>query len=152
MPIRLELGAKDLEKGSVMAARRDTGAKEALPLSDLPTRIPRAAGADPSARYLRHPDQFQIGCLLILAGGKLVFESRCSPTCPRASPRCWSKCTHAPWAQGLPNRSCLLGCLRWELQVSCFLAMCSYGKVYWEVALASSALHGAAFAQQGGGV
>ena len=36
----MELGVKDLEKGSVLVARRDTGAKEVVPWADLPARAP----------------------------------------------------------------------------------------------------------------
>ena len=38
--MRVELGVKDLEKGSVLVARRDTGAKEVVPWADLPSRAP----------------------------------------------------------------------------------------------------------------
>lgn len=40
VPLRVELGVKDLEKGSVLVARRDTGAKEVVPWADLPARAP----------------------------------------------------------------------------------------------------------------
>ncbi|GAA6059258.1 hypothetical protein JCM10212_006651 [Sporobolomyces blumeae] len=40
VPIRLELGPKDLEKQSVMSVRRDNGAKAPLPLADLTSSIP----------------------------------------------------------------------------------------------------------------
>ena len=40
VPLRVELGVKDLEKGSVLVARRDTGAKEVVPWADLPSRAP----------------------------------------------------------------------------------------------------------------
>ncbi|KAK9836198.1 hypothetical protein WJX81_008140 [Elliptochloris bilobata] len=40
VPLRLELGVKDLEKGSALLARRDTGAKEVVPWADLPARVP----------------------------------------------------------------------------------------------------------------
>ncbi|GAA5887395.1 hypothetical protein JCM5296_007125 [Sporobolomyces johnsonii] len=40
VPIRLELGPKDLEKQAVMSVRRDTGAKESLSASSLPESIP----------------------------------------------------------------------------------------------------------------
>ncbi|GAA5851393.1 hypothetical protein JCM8547_004230 [Rhodosporidiobolus lusitaniae] len=40
VPIRLELGPKDLEKQSTLSVRRDTGAKESLSLSDLTSTIP----------------------------------------------------------------------------------------------------------------
>lgn len=40
VPIRLELGSKDMEKKSAVLARRDNGAKETVPLADVATRIP----------------------------------------------------------------------------------------------------------------
>ena len=40
VPLRVELGPKDLEKGSVLTARRDTGAKEVVPWAELPARVP----------------------------------------------------------------------------------------------------------------
>jgi prolyl-tRNA synthetase len=40
VPIRLELGSKDLEKESAVLARRDTGAKETVALSDIAFRVP----------------------------------------------------------------------------------------------------------------
>jgi prolyl-tRNA synthetase len=40
VPIRLELGSKDMEKKSAMVARRDTGAKEAIMLTDVAARVP----------------------------------------------------------------------------------------------------------------
>ncbi|GAA5958839.1 hypothetical protein JCM21900_003946 [Sporobolomyces salmonicolor] len=40
VPIRLELGPKDLEKQAVMSVRRDSGAKESLAASSLTTSIP----------------------------------------------------------------------------------------------------------------
>ena len=40
VPIRLELGAKDMEAGSCVLARRDTGAKEACALADVASRVP----------------------------------------------------------------------------------------------------------------
>ncbi|GAA5871635.1 hypothetical protein JCM1840_007335 [Sporobolomyces johnsonii] len=40
VPIRLELGPKDLEKQAVMSVRRDTGAKESLSATSLPESIP----------------------------------------------------------------------------------------------------------------
>ena len=41
MPLRIELGPKDMEKGVVMAARRDTGAKQPLPWADLAAAVPQ---------------------------------------------------------------------------------------------------------------
>jgi prolyl-tRNA synthetase len=37
VPLRLEIGPKDIEKGTVFSARRDTRAKAALPMADLPS-------------------------------------------------------------------------------------------------------------------
>jgi prolyl-tRNA synthetase len=40
VPLRLEIGPKDIEKGTVFSARRDTREKAALPMADLTTRVP----------------------------------------------------------------------------------------------------------------
>lgn len=40
VPIRLELGPKDMENESVMLARRDTGAKETVAWADVSSRVP----------------------------------------------------------------------------------------------------------------
>jgi len=40
VPLRLEIGPKDLEKLQVFSARRDTREKAAIPLADLTTRVP----------------------------------------------------------------------------------------------------------------
>ena len=39
VPLRLEIGPKDIEKNAVFAARRDTRAKQSLPIEALPDRI-----------------------------------------------------------------------------------------------------------------
>jgi prolyl-tRNA synthetase len=39
VPLRLEIGPKDIEKGSVFSARRDTREKAAIPMADLTTRV-----------------------------------------------------------------------------------------------------------------
>ena len=39
VPLRLEIGPKDLEKGSVFSARRDTRAKAAIPMDGLPESV-----------------------------------------------------------------------------------------------------------------
>jgi prolyl-tRNA synthetase len=39
VPLRLEIGPKDIEKNSVFAARRDTREKQSLPMAGLPERI-----------------------------------------------------------------------------------------------------------------
>jgi prolyl-tRNA synthetase len=41
VPLRLEIGPKDIEKGQVFSARRDTRAKAAIALGDLGTRVPQ---------------------------------------------------------------------------------------------------------------
>ena len=41
VPLRLEIGPKDIEKNSVFAARRDTREKQSLPMAGLPERITR---------------------------------------------------------------------------------------------------------------
>jgi prolyl-tRNA synthetase len=41
VPLRLEIGPKDMEKGHVMAVRRDNRAKETIPFGDLTTRLPQ---------------------------------------------------------------------------------------------------------------
>lgn len=40
VPLRVELGMKDVEKQSVMTARRDTGAKDVIPFADVASRMP----------------------------------------------------------------------------------------------------------------
>src|SRR6186997_2672453 len=40
VPLRLEIGPKDLEKGQVFSARRDTREKQAIPFAELTTRVP----------------------------------------------------------------------------------------------------------------
>lgn len=40
MPLRVELGPKDMEGGKVMTARRDNGAKEVVAWDDLAARVP----------------------------------------------------------------------------------------------------------------
>ncbi len=39
IPIRIELGPRDIEKGQAVFTRRDKGVKEFIPLSDLPSKI-----------------------------------------------------------------------------------------------------------------
>ncbi len=40
VPLRVELGMKDVEKQSVVSARRDTGAKETIAFADVASRVP----------------------------------------------------------------------------------------------------------------
>jgi prolyl-tRNA synthetase len=44
VPLRLEIGPKDLEKGSVFSARRDTRAKAPLPMAGLPEGVAALLG------------------------------------------------------------------------------------------------------------
>ena len=41
MPLRVELGPKDIENGVCMAVRRDNGQKISVPLTDIAARIPQ---------------------------------------------------------------------------------------------------------------
>ncbi|KXZ56462.1 hypothetical protein GPECTOR_1g413 [Gonium pectorale] len=40
LPLRMELGPKDMDNGAVVLARRDTGAKETVSWADVATRVP----------------------------------------------------------------------------------------------------------------
>jgi prolyl-tRNA synthetase len=40
VPLRLEIGPKDIEKAQVFSARRDTREKAPIPLADLAVRVP----------------------------------------------------------------------------------------------------------------
>jgi len=40
VPLRLEIGPKDLEKGAVFSARRDTREKASIPMAELEARVP----------------------------------------------------------------------------------------------------------------
>ncbi len=39
VPVRIEVGPRDLEKGQVVMTRRDEGKKEFVPMADVPTRV-----------------------------------------------------------------------------------------------------------------
>ena len=47
VPLRLEIGPKDIEKSAVLVARRDTREKQSLPMEGLADAAPRAARRDP---------------------------------------------------------------------------------------------------------
>ncbi|KAJ1959395.1 hypothetical protein H4R35_007649 [Dimargaris xerosporica] len=60
VPVRLEVGPKDLKAQACLVARRDTGVKQSLPLADLATRIPallEAIQADMFSRAKQVRDQ-----------------------------------------------------------------------------------------------
>jgi len=58
VPLRLEIGPKDIEKGSVFSARRDTREKAAIPMADLGTKIPELLAAI-QANLLARARQFR---------------------------------------------------------------------------------------------
>src|SRR5699024_11561910 len=41
IPVRIEFGQKDIERDQVVLARRDTGEKEFVPLTELEERLPK---------------------------------------------------------------------------------------------------------------
>jgi len=53
VPLRLEIGPKDLEKAQVFSARRDTREKAAIPMADLATRVPTLLEEIQQALYAR---------------------------------------------------------------------------------------------------
>ena len=52
MPLRLEIGPKDIEKSTVVLARRDTREKSFVPMDGLPTHVARAARRDSDGRCI----------------------------------------------------------------------------------------------------
>ena len=45
IPIRIELGPRDIEKGQCVFTRRDKGVKEFIPLADLPAKVAEELGS-----------------------------------------------------------------------------------------------------------
>jgi len=133
VPLRLELGPKDLEKGSVLVARRDTGAKEVVPWADLPARVPalldqiqaRSTACRKGEAWggPGGPDRCALGGLPARqshnsfgVGGS--GRSRPGQTWRRACPPCWTRPRRAP--QPLPltafrDAGVKAGC-RWPLE------------------------------------
>jgi prolyl-tRNA synthetase len=58
VPLRLEIGPKDIEKAQVFSARRDTREKAPIPLAELSTRVP-ALLAEIQANLLARARQFR---------------------------------------------------------------------------------------------
>jgi prolyl-tRNA synthetase len=58
VPLRLEIGPKDIEKAQVFSARRDTREKAAIPLAELATRVP-ALLEEIQANLLARATQFR---------------------------------------------------------------------------------------------
>lgn len=64
-PIRIEIGPRDLEKGSAVFTRRDVGKKEFIPLAELPAKIARELVSMQKellekARVLRDANTFEV--------------------------------------------------------------------------------------------
>jgi prolyl-tRNA synthetase len=70
VPLRIEIGARDLSAGVAIAARRDTGAKEPIPLATAPLVVQQllsemqaslfsTALAEQERRTLRHPAEYE---------------------------------------------------------------------------------------------
>jgi prolyl-tRNA synthetase len=60
IPIRIELGPRDIEKGQAVFTRRDKGVKEFVPLTDLPAKIGKELAemqAELLAKARAHRDQ-----------------------------------------------------------------------------------------------
>ena len=53
VPLRLELGPRDLAAAQVVAARRDTAEKQPLPMAELPVRIPQLLETVQAALFQR---------------------------------------------------------------------------------------------------
>ena len=68
VPVRLEIGPRDVAAGAVMSVRRDTRAKESIPLAALAGRLP-ALLADVQAALFRRAAEFR-EANTVLAGSK----------------------------------------------------------------------------------
>jgi prolyl-tRNA synthetase len=53
VPLRLEIGPKDIEKAQVFSARRDTREKAAISMADLATRVPALLDEIQQSLYAR---------------------------------------------------------------------------------------------------
>ncbi|OQN97368.1 hypothetical protein B0A48_16432 [Cryoendolithus antarcticus] len=58
VPLRLELGPKDLEKSVVATARRDTGAKGSIPLASLTSDVPKLLDTIQADMLKKASDEF----------------------------------------------------------------------------------------------
>jgi prolyl-tRNA synthetase len=68
VPVRLEVGPKDVANEAVMSVRRDSRAKESIPLAQLATRLP-ALLDDVQASLLRQAQEFRAAST-VLANSK----------------------------------------------------------------------------------
>ena len=76
VPIRLELGPKDMENKTVMLARRDTGVKESV------------AWGDVAARILELLEQIQVKATL---ASPVCWLLKKKATCVQGLLSCWSR-------------------------------------------------------------
>jgi prolyl-tRNA synthetase len=58
IPIRIEIGPKDIAKGEYIAVRRDTFAKQTLPLTSLSSEIPALLNTIQHDMFVRAKQQF----------------------------------------------------------------------------------------------
>jgi prolyl-tRNA synthetase len=83
IPVRIELGPRDLEKGQVVVTRRDTGKKEFLPIASVPDHVTallatiqkellERARAFRDANTLRVENYSEFGKLLDETGGFFI--------------------------------------------------------------------------------
>ncbi|MBE3070056.1 MAG: proline--tRNA ligase [Planctomycetes bacterium] len=62
VPVRIEIGPKDLEKGQVILARRDTGEKTALPQGEAIARVPGLLEEIQESLFARAKERLAEGC------------------------------------------------------------------------------------------
>jgi prolyl-tRNA synthetase len=59
VPLRLEVGPKDLEKSQVFSCRRDDGARAAIPSAELLERVPKILDSIHDDMYRRADDEYR---------------------------------------------------------------------------------------------
>ncbi len=62
VPVRIEIGPKDLEKGQVVVVRRDTGEKTPTPEGEVPVRVPTLLAEIQEALFGRAKQRLAEGC------------------------------------------------------------------------------------------
>jgi len=62
VPVRIEIGPKDLEKGQVVVVRRDTGQKTPTPEGEVPVRVPALLAEIQEALFTRAKQRLDEGC------------------------------------------------------------------------------------------
>jgi prolyl-tRNA synthetase len=119
VPLRLEIGPKDIEKSSVFAARRDTREKQSLPMDGLASRV-RSLLDDIQASLLGRARKFREEHTSRTASYdefKQIMEGRpgfvISPWCESAKCEAEIKAEtqatvrNIPFGQGTPNEPCI---------------------------------------------